>query len=387
MSVAEQQELQEVFEQACAVSEDLVIAETGLVPQRSARDSPGVFMVVDRQQWSRKNVAAFRGVLDGILEDRGDGGDGGVAEGDEGGGGEEGEDRGHREVKTSGARTSGERSSEGKAISQAMSSKFARPARWMAGGELGLMVGWLAKRVLGQYDLFDGEGSIYFVAPNILSLQAKNRFDQYPFALWIALHEMTHRCQFEGVPWMKPYLLSIIDDLSSLLAKPDPEVIQTVVKRAASRMASGRRIVEEGGVAALIATEDQLGALRRLQAVMSLLEGHAEAVMNDAAHGIEKEAASYSRTLKARRNSAGALTRFLQEIFGIRAKLLQYEEGARFVREVQQEGGRELLARVWESPETLPSLDELRNAQQWVERLRAPAQLGVAHRGGSNGAG
>ncbi|MCL4434974.1 MAG: zinc-dependent metalloprotease [Actinobacteria bacterium] len=345
MSLSEYDRLEGIFDKASARAEELVVEHTGLIPLMTKRPC---FEVVDRQQWSERNIATFRTILDRAFEDNPStvsGGAGGIIRG-----------------------------------------MLSGPSSWITGSELGIMIGWLSYRVLGQYDLFAGSsrqysgtetvaapGSVYYVGPNVLSMQRKYGFDLYPFGLWIALHETTHRCQLEGVPWLKSYLLGIVDNLLSQLVSPEPDRIVAAVKRASSGEVSPRKLLAQGGLVTLLADDMQLENLRKLQAAMSLLEGHGDVVMDDAAVDIREEAVVFSRVLKERRRSGGIIMRFFQELLGINAKLLQYEKGAAFLRELQRTGGQSILSRLWEEPANLPSLDELEQPTLWLDRMEARA--------------
>ncbi len=84
--------------------------------------------------------------------------------------------------------------------------------RRVAGAEVGTLLGWMSTRVLGQYDLLvveddnpEDQDIVYYVGPNVLGLEKKHGFPPAEFRLWLALHEVTHRAQFTGIPWMRPH--------------------------------------------------------------------------------------------------------------------------------------------------------------------------------------
>src|SRR5262249_33209652 len=157
-------------------------------------------------------------------------------------------------------------------------SPIAPIGRRIASTETGVLLGYLAQRVLGQYDLLVPEGdsandAVYFVGGNILSLEKRFAFRPRDFRLWIAIHECTHRAEFTAVSWMKPSYLSLVNaTLSSI--DPDPRRIVQALARAAEELRNGRNPLDDGGLVALLATDEQRGAIARVQALMSLLEGH-----------------------------------------------------------------------------------------------------------------
>src|SRR5690606_8801326 len=90
----------------------------------------------------------------------------------------------------------------------------------VAGAAVGALLGWMSTRVLGQYDLLvleeedpDDQDLVYYVGPNILGLEKRQSFPPGEFRLWVALHEVTHRTQFTGVPWLRPYFLGLVEQL------------------------------------------------------------------------------------------------------------------------------------------------------------------------------
>jgi coenzyme F420 biosynthesis associated uncharacterized protein len=249
--------------------------------------------------------------------------------------------------------------------------------RIAAGAEMGLVLGWMSGRVLGQYDLLFTEGdasqdAVYFVGPNIVSLERRHGFDPREFRLWIALHELTHRAQFTGVPWLRAYFLELVEH-SIAIASPDPRQLIEALGRMAVDIRYGRNPLAESGLVGALASPEQLGTLRSIQGMMSLLEGHGDVTMDRAAAKLLPHAAHFSEVLRSRRESASGLTRFFQQLIGLEAKLRQYADGERFVQAVEREGGPELLALVWERPENLPTAPEIQSPDMWMSRVRGPA--------------
>jgi coenzyme F420 biosynthesis associated uncharacterized protein len=229
--------------------------------------------------------------------------------------------------------------------------------------------------VLGQYDLLVPEDSslavaddaVYYVGPNVLNLEKRFAFRPRDFRLWIALHELTHRAQFTGVPWLRPYFLSLVGELVGGV-EPDPKRMLGAVLHAVDEMRQGRNPIDEGGVVALFASAEQRETLARVQALMSLLEGHGNAVMNRLGVELVDGQARMARVLQARRNARGA-TAILQRLLGLELKMKQYEVGEAFVDAVEREAGFHAIDAAWQGPELLPTLDELTAPLTWLARV------------------
>lgn len=318
-------ELEDDFVAASAQAEELVSQATGLVPPAGGAR----VVVTDRAGWARANLESFRGLL-APLSAR----------------------LGSRAV-----------------LPPPLS--LVGPAA--TGAEIGAVLGLLSSRVLGQYDVLSGDRAseegdrVYYVGPNVVGLEQRHGFAPREFRLWIALHEVTHRVQFTGVPWLRGYFLGLVERGLSFVA-PDPRALLAGLRRAGAELARGRNPFERAGLVGVLATEEQLEVLRDVQALMSLLEGHGEVTMNRAARGLVPGADRFAAVLRARRAGTSGVLRVLQQLIGLEAKLKQYEAGARFVTEVERAGGAELFARVWESPEMLPSVEEIAEPWRWVAR-------------------
>lgn len=252
--------------------------------------------------------------------------------------------------------------------------------RSVSGAQLGLVLGWMSTRVLGQYDLLltdepDPEQDVvYFVGPNVEALEKRFGFPPKEFRLWLALHEVTHRFQFTAVPWLGTYFRSLVDQGLEPLGA-DPRRMLDAVRRAADEVRAGRSPLQDAGVLGLVATPEQLEAIRRIQALMSLLEGHGDVTMDRAGAEAVPGAARFSAVLRARREQSRGPARLLQQLLGIDAKLRQYAEGETFVRSVEDAGGLGLFSRVWQGPEWLPSMAEIRDPSKWVARVGGTAAI------------
>ena len=240
--------------------------------------------------------------------------------------------------------------------------------------QLATVLSWLSSRVLGQYDILVGdtrsldEDVISYVGPNIVALEQRHGFDPEQFRLWLALHETAHRAQFTGVAWLRPYFLGLIDEVVGALSM-EPAAMISGLLRSLREMAQGENPLAEVGAAGLIATDSQLDALRKLSALMSVLEGHGEVVMDVAAQDLVPDAARFHEVLRSRRSEPGAPTKLLNSLLGLDAKLRQYEEGERFVRAVRSDGGPTLVRRIFDGPENLPTMHEVKEPERWLARM------------------
>jgi len=245
----------------------------------------------------------------------------------------------------------------------------------IAGAEMGAVLGWMSTRVLGQYDMLvlddepsDDQDLVYYVGPNILALEKRFGFPPREFRLWIALHEITHRTQFTGVPWLRPYFLEQVNGMLGSV-DPDPAQLFRAIGRAADAIRAGRSPLSDGGLMTLFATDEQQVTLDRLGGLMSLLEGHGDVTMDRAGGDRIPSAERFGRVLRARRQQQGGPAKLLQKLIGLEAKLAQYEQGERFIETVETSAGSEMLARAFASPEQLPTLAEIREPDQWMARV------------------
>jgi coenzyme F420 biosynthesis associated uncharacterized protein len=247
----------------------------------------------------------------------------------------------------------------------------------VGGLEVGGILAWLSGRVLGQYDVLVGEQPtevedvISYVGPNIVHLEERFGFDPGQFRLWLCLHETAHRAQFEGAPWVRTYFLSMIDEVIGSMPTSTSSVLSGLV-HAGSEALKGRSVLREHGLAGLVASEEQLEVIQRLTALMSVLEGHGEVIMDEAARDLVPDAEHFHSVLRARRADPSTTSSVASRLLGLEAKLRQYEEGERFIRALRAAGGPDLVAELFSGPEALPTLAELRDPAQWLRRADAP---------------
>ncbi|MEP6625697.1 MAG: zinc-dependent metalloprotease [Acidimicrobiia bacterium] len=264
-------------------------------------------------------------------------------------------------------------------LTDRMAAKIARNplapvGRRVAGTELGVLLGYVAQRVLGQYDLLvpDDDGSptddrVYYVGANVLGLEKRFAFRPGDFRLWIALHEVTHRAQFTGVPWLREYFLAQVHELVGGI-DPDPGMVFAAIGRAADAMRQGKSPVGERGLVGLFGNDEQQQAMDRMQALMSLLEGHGNAVMNQLGAQMLDGQERMASVLSARRNARG-VSALLQRIMGLEMKMRQYEVGEAFVDAVTDRAGFRALDAAWQGPEFLPTMPELTAPDDWLTRV------------------
>lgn len=240
------------------------------------------------------------------------------------------------------------------------------------GAEMGAVLGFLARRVLGQYELVlptsDGDDgdTVLFVGPNLLKMERDHAFRPDDFRFWVALHECTHRLQFTGVPWLRGYFLGLVDELVAT-SKPETGHIQRVAGELREAAAAGKPLIDESGIFGVFATPEQREVLDRVQALMALLEGHGHVVMDRIGEREIVTQARMSAVLKARRSDKR--TAALMRLIGLEMKLRQYEMGAQFIKGVEARASWTTLDHAWESPEALPTLDEIGDPERWLQRI------------------
>ncbi|KEF17770.1 hypothetical protein DF18_27140 [Streptomyces rimosus] len=315
--------------------------EPGAEQPRTQHDTP--VLVVDRPGWIRANVAGFRAVLKPLLH--------------------------KMEERRS--------SMPGGAVLGAVGGK-------VTGVELGMLLSFLASRVLGQYETFAPAsrdlpagaqgGRLLLVAPNIVHVERELEVDPHDFRMWVCLHEETHRTQFTAVPWLRDH---IEGEIQSFLGETeiDPGTLLERLREAVQSLTGGRPEGEEGDDGSrsfvdLVQTPAQREILARLTAVMSLLEGHADYVMDGVGPDVVPSVAEIREKFQKRRASgAGRLDQALRKLLGLDAKLRQYRDGERFVRAVVDEVGMDGFNRGWTSPNTLPTKQEIAKPADWVARV------------------
>ena len=311
--------------------ERLVSAYTGLEPS-TPLPAPEA---VDRDEWADANLGSMRGVLEPVAGKLGEG-------------------------------------------LGAFSGIVGTAAGTLLAVEAGAISGFLAGRVLGQYEfpVLDpsAPARLLFVAPNLGHVARQLEADDDQLLRWVSLHETTHALQFGGVPWLREHLAASVNELlgslsvdtKGLLKIPDASDLRALVDG-----------VREGGVAALVLGPERRAQFDALQALMAVLEGYAEHVMDAVGVQVLDDLPSLRSSLDRRRRERSGFLRLLERLIGMDLKLRQYELGKQFCDGVTARGGIETLNRVWASPEALPTLDELADPAAWIARTER-AGLGRA---------
>jgi coenzyme F420 biosynthesis associated uncharacterized protein len=342
-----------------AVVQQPVREVTGLTSQSSA----GPVAVVDRAGWIKANVGGFRVVLEPL------------------------------------ALKLAERSNSVPAAGSVLGAVGSR----VTGVQAGLILAYLSSRVLGQYELFlppadstasangsasgapassgsagpsvngDGEaaasvGRLTLVAPNIVMVERELGVNPHDFRRWVCLHEETHRVQFTSVPWLREYVQGMMTEF--LLASDlDPAAIVERLRAAAGAVAGAVRGSDGDSLMEAMQSPAQRALLDKLTAVMTLVEGHGDYVMDAVGPQVVPSVEDIRAKFSARRGSAGRAEQVLRRILGIDLKMKQYAEGSRFVRTVVEEAGMARFNQVWTSPETLPTRDEIAHPADWLARV------------------
>lgn len=316
-------------------SERRVIAYTGLTPSGSLPEPEGI----SRRDWVSSNIAAMRALLDPVLERAGAG------------------------------------------------LGPLRPAVKIGVGvvlttEVGVVVGYLAQRVLGQYELvlLDDAGAdrpprLLFVLPNLGEAVRAFGAEEREFVTWVALHEVTHAVQFSGVPWLQSHLAGLVRELlqGAELRLDSPRKLRWPSRAAVDRIGEALR---RGDFIGLVVSPSERTVLDRVQAVMAVIEGHAEHVMDAVAPDLLPSLPRLRESLNRRRRSQSALSRIVARLLGLELKLRQYEQGKVFCDAVVEAGGTEALHYVFSSPAALPSLIELRDPSAWLARTGEDRRTG-----------
>jgi coenzyme F420 biosynthesis associated uncharacterized protein len=243
----------------------------------------------------------------------------------------------------------------------------------LTGIQVGLVVGFLSGKVLGQFEFFDRPGGqLLLVAPNMVAVERQLKVDPTDFRLWVCLHEVTHRVQFTAVPWLRQHMLDEVAALTDAV-ETDPAAMRRRLSGAVSELVKVIRGQGDGsGVMAVIATPEQRAILDRVTAFMSLVEGHAEYVMNAVSPDvIPSQEAIEKRFAQRRRRGGNPLDRLLRKLLGMEAKTRQYVDGSAFVRSVVDRVGVDNFNAIWTSRETLPTKAEIADPPRWIARVHA----------------
>ena len=244
-----------------------------------------------------------------------------------------------------------------------------------AGVQAGLVLAYLGARVLGQYDPFGGPadgGRLLLVAPNIVAAQQALDVSADDFRMWVCLHECTHRLQFTAVPWLRDYFsgevgrfLNGLEETATGAVNRLPELIKAVRGRSGADDPGSGPL----GLMELLQSPEQRAVFDRLLALSTLLEGHADHVMDAVGPAVVPSVATIRQRFTARRRGGGLLDRVLRALLGVDAKVRQYAVGSAFTRQVVDRVGMSGFNAIWTSPETLPLRSEISDAPAWLRRV------------------
>ncbi|MGY1739253.1 MULTISPECIES: zinc-dependent metalloprotease [unclassified Blastococcus] len=241
------------------------------------------------------------------------------------------------------------------------------------GVQAGAVLSFLASRVLGQYEVFGTGGRLLLVAPNIVDAERRLGVDPSDFRLWVCLHEVTHQLQFTGVPWLQGHLESLIAEFveaTDLDADVLRDRLRDVVRSLGDAVRGGDGDDDEPqGLMALVSDPKQRAVLDRVTAVMSLVEGHAEYVMDGVGPDVVPTVRTLRKRFAQRRKGRGPVDRVLRRLLGLEQKMKQYADGRVFVGGVVDLVGMEGFNRVWSGPDALPLVEELTDPARWVDRV------------------
>jgi coenzyme F420 biosynthesis associated uncharacterized protein len=305
-----------------AEAADHVEAYTGL----SAAAGPAPIRVIDRRDWAEANISGLREVVAPLLS---------------------------------------------RATTRAPSPLLDAIGSRITGVQAGTVLAYLSSRVLGQFEVFSRDpGQLLLVAPNIVDVERRLGVRPRDFRLWVCLHEVTHRTQFTAVPWLRAHFLGEV--AAFVDAGGAAEQMTERARQAVGAIAEAvRRPGSRTSVLDLVQSPAQRAVLDRITALMTLLEGHAEFVMDGVGPAVVPSVAEIRARFNQRREGGHPVERLVRRLLGVDAKLRQYAEGNRFVRDVVDRVGMAGFNKVWSSPRTLPLRAELTDAQAWIARVGA----------------
>lgn len=229
--------------------------------------------------------------------------------------------------------------------------------------ELAGVLSLLSTRVLGQFDPFAvASGRLMFVAPAVLLAEEAMNVSPRDFRMWVALHEATHQVQFATAPWLREHMRSL---LSQVVATP---LKAPGIRGLADTFSTVGQIVKgNASMVDLIRDEGMRGALDEATAILSLLEGHADVVMDEVGIEVIPSVRKLRRKFEARRDAGQG--GFLSNLLGMNLKLAQYRDGATFVRAIRKEVGQTGFSAIYAKPENLPRSEEIHTPSLWLDRV------------------
>jgi coenzyme F420 biosynthesis associated uncharacterized protein len=247
----------------------------------------------------------------------------------------------------------------------------------VTGLEVGGLLAYMSHKVLGQFDPFSGggpagsggsSGRLLLVAPNIVHAERELQADSDDFRMWVCLHEETHRLQFGGVPWLADHLRGQVGRLADTTELEVADVPR-MVDQALTLVGRIVRGDTEASLLDLVQSAEQKVLVEEITAVMSLLEGHADVVMDGVGPEVVPSVDELRKRFTQRRKGGGVLDKTVRRLLGLDAKMRQYRDGAAFVRGVVDRVGHEGFSAVWREPGNLPRPDEIAEPRLWCDRV------------------
>ena len=318
---------------ATVASVDYVYEITGLEAAHNLRDSE--VLIVDRATWAKANTQSFAVMLDPV-----------------------------------GDSLMGQKFAE-------MTDSQKNLASVAGSTELGGVLAYLSTRVLGQYDPYAAlaghgaeGGRLMIVAPNLIQLEQELNVDPEDFRLWVCLHEQTHRVQFAAAPWMREHILHLMQAMTEELGATSENLMERALSAASSLKNSKESDSSQktSGVETVMSAEAR-ELLSQITAVMSLLEGHANVVMDAVDSSIVPTVRTIRRRFNRRSETQKILTKFMSKLLGIDRKLRQYKDGQKFVQFIVDARGMQQFNRIWYGAQNLPTETEIHNPQAWIDRV------------------
>jgi coenzyme F420 biosynthesis associated uncharacterized protein len=311
---------------AAAAAEEPVRTFTGLVPP-AEQETP--VLVIDRPRWVEANLASSRVMLEPVFS---------------------------KLQQANRVPASGMAKSIGESIN---------------GAEMGALLSFLSTKVLGQFDPFGSDpGRLLLVAPNIVHVERQLRVDPHDFRRWVCLHEETHRVQFTAVPWLRDHLRSLIAEFTEA-TDLDPAAVGKLLTNGLGEIVRIIRGTSDASLMDVLQNDAQRAVVDKVTGVMSLLEGHADVVMDGVGPEVIPTVAEIRQAFERRRSGSGGLDHMVRRLLGFEAKMRQYRDGAVFVRAVTERVGHDGFNAVWAAPENLPSRAEILAPETWVARVHA----------------
>lgn len=241
--------------------------------------------------------------------------------------------------------------------------------------ELGFLLGYLARRVLGQYDLAllgrepVTSGKLYYVEPNIRSVEHALGLPKDQFRMWLALHETTHAFEFEGHPWLREYFNDLLEEYFEFLRQDVDRLKQGIrgmkvfIERARSRDEGAQSWIEA------IMTPDQRALFQRMQATMCMVEGYSNHVMNAVGRQLLPNYELIAQKFEQRQRQRSFAEQLFARLTGLDVKMEQYRLGQQFIDTIADQRGHDVARRIWDGPESLPTMAEIYDPNAWLARV------------------